>query len=67
MMRRYTHIECPFCGERQPLTIDCSSEVQYYHKECWTCCRAMAVNITCSYEGELLSVEVESEPVIPEM
>lgn len=66
-MWRYTQIECPYCGERQALTIDCSSEVQYYHKECWGCSRPMAVSITCSYGGELLSLKVEADTVTSEV
>jgi len=63
-MRHYTQIECPYCEASQSLTIDCSSEVQYYHKDCRLCYRPMAVSITCSYEGELLTLEVEPETVI---
>lgn len=62
-MRRNTQIECPYCGALQSLTISCSSEVQYYHKDCRLCNRPMAVCITCSYEGELLSLDVEPDTV----
>lgn len=63
-MLRYPQIQCPYCGAGQTLILDCSSEVQDFYQDCCCCDRAMAILVTCSYEGELLSLEVNVAPEI---
>lgn len=53
-------IDCPCCGERIELAVDCSVEQQEYVEDCSVCCRPIVVTVVAE-AGELLSVEVRAE------
>ena len=55
-----TTIDCPYCGERIELEVDCSVEAQEYVEDCSVCCRPMVVTVTAA-DGELVSVQVRAE------
>jgi len=45
------HIDCPYCGERIELAIDCSVGNQEYIEDCQVCCQPINVHVTVSDEG----------------
>lgn len=44
-------IDCPYCGERIDLIIDCSIGEQEYVEDCQVCCRPMSLRVTIDEEG----------------
>jgi hypothetical protein len=56
------HIDCPYCGERIEVLIDCSVPQQNYIEDCQVCCRPInfyvnvdghgAVDVQVSHEDE---------------
>jgi hypothetical protein len=55
-----TDIQCPYCGERIELDIDCSAGTQDYIEDCRVCCRPMVVRVTIDEDG-LPQVEARRE------
>jgi hypothetical protein len=53
-------IDCPYCGERIELSVDCSIDAQEYVEDCSVCCRPMIV-IVAAADGALVDVEVRTE------
>ena len=53
-------IDCPYCGERIELSIDCSIEVQEYVEDCSVCCRPIIVTVTTA-EGEVVEIDARTE------
>lgn len=39
-------IDCPYCGERIELVIDCSVGEQEYVEDCQVCCRPITIRVT---------------------
>lgn len=56
-LQELVEIECPYCGERIGLVVDCSAGAQEYIEDCQVCCRPMAVRVMIDAEG-LPGVEV---------
>jgi len=50
-MLESTEIQCPYCGERIGLEIDCSAGSQDYIEDCQVCCRPMVVRLTIDTDG----------------
>ena len=50
-MPESTEIQCPYCGERIELEIDCSAGSQDYIEDCQVCCRPMVVRLTIDTDG----------------
>lgn len=50
-MLESTEIQCPYCGERIELAIDCSAGSQDYIEDCQVCCRPMVVRVTIDADG----------------
>jgi hypothetical protein len=44
-------IECPYCGERITLLVDCSVGSQEYIEDCQVCCQPINLCITIDEEG----------------
>jgi hypothetical protein len=44
-MLESTEIQCPYCGERIEVEIDCSAGSQDYIEDCQVCCRPMVVRV----------------------
>ncbi|HEY6094717.1 MAG TPA: CPXCG motif-containing cysteine-rich protein [Gallionellaceae bacterium] len=53
-------IQCPYCGERIELVVDCSVEQQEYIEDCSVCCRPITISVVTS-QGEVVSIEGRSE------
>ena len=53
-------IECPYCGERITLLIDCSVDSQEYIEDCQVCCQPINLHVTVNEEG-LPQVEVRRD------
>jgi hypothetical protein len=53
-------VDCPYCGERIELVVDCSVEQQEYTEDCSVCCRPIVVTVTAA-DGELLSLDARTE------
>ena len=49
-------IECPYCGESFPASVDTSQGSSSTIEDCSVCCRPIAVNFECE-PGEVFSVE----------
>ena len=59
-LQETAEIECPYCGERIYLLIDCSIDTQDYVEDCQVCCRPMTIHVTVDEEG-LPQVEVHRD------
>ena len=59
-LQETAEIECPYCGERIYLLIDCSIDTQDYIEDCQVCCRPMNIHVTVNEEG-LTQVEVHRD------
>ena len=55
-----TEIQCPYCGERNTVFIDCSESEQEYIEDCQVCCRPIRFNV-CITENEEVQVSVFHE------
>ena len=44
-------IECPYCGERLRLLIDCSVTKQSYIEDCQICCKPMQIEVQVNSRG----------------
>lgn len=53
-------IQCPYCGERIEISVDCSVENQSYIEDCQVCCWPIEIAVTMDETG-IASVEVSSE------
>lgn len=53
-------IQCPYCGERIEISVDCSLENQSYIEDCQVCCRPIEIAVAMDEAGKP-SVEVSSE------
>ena len=55
-----THnLDCPYCGEKIQLVIDCSIVSQEYIEDCQVCCRP--INILINIDGEDIQVSLTHE------
>jgi hypothetical protein len=46
-------IECPYCGERIEIVVDCSVDDQEYVEDCAVCCRPITINAMVDDDGEI--------------
>jgi hypothetical protein len=44
-------IQCPYCGERIEVLIDCSLTNQSYIEDCQVCCRPITLHVTLDEAG----------------
>ncbi len=44
-------INCPYCGERISVVIDCTAGSQEYVEDCQVCCRPIRLQIRIGPEG----------------
>ncbi len=49
-------IQCPYCGERLDLMIDCTAGSQTYYEDCQVCCSPIEVSVTVDACGNLSRV-----------
>ncbi len=50
-------VQCPYCGELFPLTVDTSQGDYSTIEDCSVCCRPIAFEVCCE-PGEVHSIEV---------
>jgi hypothetical protein len=50
-LQEEVEIECPYCGERITLLVDCSVDSQEYIEDCQVCCQPINVFVTVNEEG----------------
>jgi hypothetical protein len=55
-----THIDCPYCGERIEVVVDCSVEYQEYIEDCAVCCRPITLGVWVD-EGGAVSATARCE------
>ncbi len=44
-------VDCPYCGERIDILIDCSVSHQDYIEDCQVCCRPIRFVVTVAADG----------------
>jgi len=44
-------VDCPYCGERLFIDVDCSVPEQNYIEDCQVCCRPIVINVVVDSEG----------------
>lgn len=49
---RTVEVDCPYCGERIELLVDCSAGSQRYVEDCQVCCRPMNVVVAIDTNGD---------------
>ena len=48
-----TSIDCPYCGERIEIVVDCSVDYQEYVEDCAVCCRPITIGAAVDEDGEV--------------
>ena len=48
-----TYIDCPYCGERIEIVVDCSVEYQEYIEDCAVCCRPITLYAWVDADGSV--------------
>ena len=48
-----THIDCPYCGERIEVLVDCSVDYQEYIEDCAVCCRPITLAVAIDSAGDI--------------
>ena len=46
-------IDCPYCGERIEVVVDCSVEHQQYIEDCAVCCRPITIAASVDATGTI--------------
>jgi Cysteine-rich CPXCG len=49
-------LDCPYCGERIEVVVDCSVDEQEYVEDCAVCCRPIALAISIDTDGNITVV-----------
>ena len=44
-------VDCPYCGERIPVEVDCTVARQEYVEDCSVCCRPIEMDVTVDDQG----------------
>lgn len=50
-------VQCPFCGEVSPVTVDATEGSNALIEDCTVCCHPIQLNIECE-DGEVLAVDI---------
>jgi hypothetical protein len=48
-----TPIDCPYCGERIEIVVDCSVDYQEYVEDCAVCCRPITIGAAVDLDGDV--------------
>jgi len=54
-------IDCPYCGERINILIDCSISQQQYVEDCQVCCAPILIGVVIDESSQIESVSVRQE------
>jgi hypothetical protein len=60
-MLEWITVMCPYCGESQETSVDCSAGSQCYVEDCQICCQPMVFNVQVETDGSLGAVDVRQE------
>jgi hypothetical protein len=52
-----TEIECPYCGEVFPITVDTSGGSYDTIEDCTVCCRPIGMRVECD-AGRVVGIEI---------
>jgi Cysteine-rich CPXCG len=44
-------LDCPYCGERIEVIVDCSVDYQEYVEDCAVCCRPITLAVAIGIDG----------------
>ena len=55
-----TWVDCPYCGTRIEIVIDCTIPSQEYIEDCEVCCRPIVLAVSVN-DDETISVDARSE------
>lgn len=50
-LQETAYIDCPYCGKRIELVIDCSIGNQEYIEDCQVCCRPISLYVIIDEDG----------------
>ena len=54
-------IDCPYCGERFEIVVDCSIEQQDYVEDCFVCCRPINLSVFVDDDGIRIDARAEND------
>lgn len=54
-------VQCPYCGERYPSSIDISAGGQEYIEDCYACCRPITIRVRINSIGDLEGIEIRRD------
>ncbi len=54
-------IQCPYCGERIGILVDCSIDDQEYTEDCQVCCCSIVINAIVYDDTVSVFVRTENE------
>lgn len=46
-------VDCPYCGERIEVVVDCSVDYQEYIEDCAVCCRPITLAVAIDPDGDI--------------
>ncbi|WP_207063077.1 CPXCG motif-containing cysteine-rich protein [Motiliproteus sp. SC1-56] len=52
---------CPYCGSKVDLRVECGVEEQDYYEDCPRCCQPMLVHLVCTAEGDVELLELKTD------
>ncbi|MGH7273954.1 MAG: CPXCG motif-containing cysteine-rich protein [Nitrospiria bacterium] len=55
-----TWVDCPYCGTRIEIVIDCTIPFQEYIEDCEVCCRPIVLAVSVN-DDETISVDARDE------
>ena len=50
------NLNCPYCGEKLEILVDCSAGNQRYIEDCQVCCAPIEIEVEIDFSGQLLSL-----------
>ena len=54
-------VQCPYCGEAYPSSIDVSAGGQEYIEDCYACCRPITIRVKVDLVGDLEGIEIRRD------
>jgi hypothetical protein len=60
-LQEIVEVDCPYCGERISLSVDCSVQRQQYIEDCQVCCNPIIVDVEIGAPDPLPRVGVRRD------
>ncbi len=54
-------VQCPYCGESYPSTVDISGREKQYVQDCYACFRPITICVKLDVAGSLEGIEIHRE------